>query len=97
MKVNEAEAGPGGATTTYAQTRSEPVAQAPSIPSPSIPTGDAVVVRPAADVLGAVLVCWDVTEPFPRPRTRGDGLRPSERPGTPPELWCVAPIDLPSG
>jgi hypothetical protein len=87
--VSEAEAGPGGATTTYAQTRPQDVAEAPSIPSPSMPTGEAVVVRPAADILGAVLVCWDVTVPFPRTRTRGDGLRPSDRRGTAPELWCV--------
>ena len=87
--MSEAEAGPGGATTTYAQTRPHAVAEAPSIPSPAMPTGEAVVVRPAGDVLAAVLVCWDVTVPFPRTRTRGDGLRPSGRRGTAPALWCV--------
>jgi hypothetical protein len=85
----EAEAGPGGATPTYAQTRPQAVAEAPSIPSPSMPTVDAVVVRPAADVPAAVLVCWDVTVPFPRTPPPGDGLRYSGRRGTAPALWCV--------
>jgi hypothetical protein len=89
VKVTKAEAGPGGAATTHARTRPEAVAEDPSIPSPSMPTGEAVVVRPSADRIAAVLVCWDVTVPFPRPRTRGEGLRPSRRQGTAPDLWCV--------
>lgn len=87
--MSKAQARPGGATATYAQARPEPVAEAPSIPSPAMPTGEVVVVRPAADTIAAVLVCWDVTVPFPRTPTRGDGLRPSGRRGTAPELWCV--------
>jgi hypothetical protein len=47
------------------------------------------VVRSAPDSIAAVLVCWDVTVPFPRTRTRGDAVRPSGRRGTAPELWCV--------
>jgi hypothetical protein len=88
VKVSEAEAGPGGATT-YAQTRPQAVVEAPSIPSPSMPTVEAVVVRPEAEVLAAVLVCWDVTVPFPRMPTRGDAVPRSGRRGTAPELWCV--------
>lgn len=87
--MSKAEAGPGGATATYAQARPEAVSDAPSIASPSMPTVEAVVVRPDADRITAVLVCWDVTVPFPRTPTRGDGLRPSGRRGTAPELWCV--------
>jgi hypothetical protein len=52
-------------------------------------TLESVVVRSAPVSIAAVLVCWDVTVPFPRARTHGDAVQPSGRRGTAPELWCV--------
>jgi hypothetical protein len=87
--VSKAEAGAGGATSTQTQTRPEAAAEAPRIPAPAKPPREPVVVRSAPDSIAAVLVCWDVSVPFPRTRTPGDAVQPSERRGTAPELWCV--------